>query len=100
MNKATFATMPQELKTAFLKVNADSAKLRIMFNKDVERMIGFKDWSDEQIKSIITPTLLINGDTDEITPEHAIEMYRLIPHCHWRFYLAAWQVHGGNHNIR
>jgi len=81
MNRATLSTMPQELKTAFLKVNPDTAKLRIMFNRDVERMIGFKDWSDEQIKSIVAPTLLINGDADVITPEHAVEMYRLIPHC-------------------
>ena len=80
MKGATLANMPQELKTAFLEVTPDTARLRIMFNKDVERMRGFKDWSDEQIKSIAVPTLLINGDTDVITPEHAVEMHRLIPH--------------------
>jgi pimeloyl-ACP methyl ester carboxylesterase len=78
MKNATLASMPQELKTSFLRVTPDTARLRIMFNKDVERMRGFKDWSDAQIKSIGAPTLLINGDMDVITPEHAIEMHRLI----------------------
>jgi len=81
LQQATLANMPQELKTAFLKVNPDTARLQIMFDRDRERMIEFKDWSDEQIKSITAPTLLINGDADVITPEHAVEMYRLIPNC-------------------
>jgi pimeloyl-ACP methyl ester carboxylesterase len=25
--------------------------------------------------------LLVNGDDDVITPEHAVEMFRLIPNC-------------------
>ena len=79
MQQATLDNMPQELKTAFLKVNPDSARLQIMFERDRDRMINFKDWSDEQIKSIAAPTLLIDGDTDVMTPEHAVEMYRLIP---------------------
>lgn len=80
MKEATLANMPQKLKDEFLKVTPDTSRLRIMFNKDVERMRGFKDWSDEQIKSIAAPTLLINGDTDVITPEHAVAMHRLIAH--------------------
>ena len=81
MKQATLANMPQELKTAFLKVNPDTAKLQTMFDKDRERMIAFKDLSDEQIRSITASTLLINGDADVIRPEHALEMYRLIPNC-------------------
>lgn len=81
MQQATIANMPQELKTAFLKVNADSARLGIMFEKDRERMIHFKDMSDEQIKSITAPTLVINGDADVIRVEHAVEIYRLIQNC-------------------
>src|SRR6266487_1701820 len=50
LQQATLANMPQELKTAFLKINPDTAMLQIMFDKDRERMIEFKDWSDEQIK--------------------------------------------------
>lgn len=79
MQQATLANMPQELKTAFLKVNPDTTKLQIMFEKDRDRMIAFEDLGDEQIKSITALTLIINGDADVIKPEHALEMYRLIP---------------------
>ena len=43
---ATLNTMPQGLRDAFLKINSDSAALLNMFNKDVARMVAFKDWND------------------------------------------------------
>jgi pimeloyl-ACP methyl ester carboxylesterase len=49
-----------------------------MHDRDVKRMVNFKDISDEQIKSIKAPTLIIIGDKDVITPEHAIELHRQI----------------------
>lgn len=79
MQQATIDNMPQDLKTAFLKVNPDSARLQIMFERDRDRMIAFKDWNEEQIRSITAPTLIINGDADVVTPEHALAMHRLIP---------------------
>ena len=79
MQHATFSDMPQGLKDAFLKVTPDSNKLLIMFEKDRDRMIGFKNLTDEQVRSINSPALIIIGDADVITPEHAVEMYRLIP---------------------
>jgi pimeloyl-ACP methyl ester carboxylesterase len=79
MQHATLTNMPQGLKDAFLKVNPDSNKLRIMFEKDRDRMIGFKDLADDQVRSIKSPALIIIGDADVITVEHTVEMYRLIP---------------------
>src|SRR5258705_758518 len=79
LQHATLENMPRGLKDAFLKVNPDSAKLRIMFEKDRDRMIGFKNVTDDQVISINSPALIIIGDADVITPEHAVEMYRLIP---------------------
>ena len=78
MNHATFAGMPQPLKDAYLTINHDTAALLNMFHKDVYRMQTFKDWTDKEIKSIAAPTLLIAGDKDVITPEHAVAMHRLI----------------------
>ena len=52
-----------------------------MFERDRDRMIAFKDWTDDQIRSIIAPTLLINGDNDVMTVENTVEMYWLIPNC-------------------
>ncbi len=81
MAKTTLAGMPQGLKDAFLAVNPDTAKLRTMFERDRDRMIAFKDWSDESLRSIAAPTLVVNGDRDVIRPEHALEMARTIPHA-------------------
>jgi pimeloyl-ACP methyl ester carboxylesterase len=50
-----------------------------MFNKDVQRMKNFKGWTDEQMKSIQAPALVINGTNDVGSAEHAVEMYRIIP---------------------
>jgi pimeloyl-ACP methyl ester carboxylesterase len=78
-DSATIDVMPQSLKNGFLKVNNDEKALLNMFNKDVQRMKDFKGWSDEQMKSIKAPTLIINGNNDVGTVEHAVEMYRTIP---------------------
>jgi pimeloyl-ACP methyl ester carboxylesterase len=49
-----------------------------MHNRDAKRMVNFKDIPDEQIQSIKAPALIIIGDKDVITPEHAIELHRQI----------------------
>lgn len=82
MNGATLVNMPAKLKEEFLKVNPDSSQLQNMFERDKQRMIDFKGWTDEQIKSIMAPTLIVNGDKDVMTIENAIEMHRLISNSH------------------
>jgi pimeloyl-ACP methyl ester carboxylesterase len=77
----TFDHMPQQFKDEFLKVNNDQTALLNMFEKDVQRMVVFKDWTDEQIRSIEAPTFIMNGTQDVGNPEHAVEMYRIIPNC-------------------
>nr|WP_294859744.1 alpha/beta hydrolase [uncultured Fluviicola sp.] len=73
--------MPEVLKEAYLKVNNSEAGLLNMFNKDVQRMKTFKGWEDEQIRSINAPTLVINGNQDVGSLEHAVEMCNTIPNC-------------------
>ena len=82
MSKATFADMPQLLKDAFLKVNPDPRKLHIMYERDVERMQNFVETSDEDVRSVTAPTLIIAGDRDVPTPEHAVELSHLLPTAH------------------
>ena len=77
----TLENMPQQLQDGFLEANNDKAALLNMFNKDVQRMKSFKDWSDKDIKSIEARTLVINGTADVGTVEHAVEMYRTISNC-------------------
>ncbi len=78
-NGATLDMMPQVLKDGYLKANNNEAGLLNMFTKDVQRMKVFKDWSDKQMASIKAQTLVMNGCPDVGSPEHAVEMYRVIP---------------------
>jgi pimeloyl-ACP methyl ester carboxylesterase len=80
MQDAELEAMPAMLKEAFLEVNPDSAALKNMFEKDRDRMISFRDMSEGQIRNIDKACLIMCGDADVITPEHATELHRLMPH--------------------
>jgi pimeloyl-ACP methyl ester carboxylesterase len=81
MKNGTFQQMPQQYKDAFLQVTPDSAKLMNMYQKCANRMINFKEFSDDEIKSIKAPVLLINGDADVATSEHVVAMSKMITGC-------------------
>lgn len=78
MEQASLENMPEPLKDGYKKVAADTSGLQIMHDRDAKRMVNFKDIPDGQIKSIKAPALIIIGDKDIITPEHAIELHRQI----------------------
>ena len=74
-------TMPRQLKDVFLAINNDINALQVMHDKDQQRMVNFKDWPEDSLRTIKAETLLVIGDKDVVSPEHAAEMYRLIPNC-------------------
>ncbi|WP_183576426.1 alpha/beta fold hydrolase [Mucilaginibacter sp. X5P1] len=78
LQNATINDMPEFLKTAYLKV-ASQDNLQVMFNKDRERMLTFKDWNDDDLRSIKAAALIMVADHDVITAEHTVKMARLIP---------------------
>jgi len=78
LRQATIKNMPQYLKNAFLQITPDSSRLLSMFNKDRERMLHFKDWKDEDLRSIKAPSLIIGGDKDVMLSNHAVAMSNLI----------------------
>ncbi|WP_232538718.1 alpha/beta fold hydrolase [Chitinophaga tropicalis] len=80
MQQATLDNMPGPLKDAYRKINPDPQALMAMFNRDVARMLSFKDIPDTAIKSIQAPALVINGDAEAILSEHALELSRTLPH--------------------
>lgn len=81
MQKGTFEQMPALYKEAFLRVTPDSVKLFHLFQKCKDRVLRLTDVSDEAIRSIRAPVLLINGNADVATPEHVIALSKLIPRC-------------------
>lgn len=80
MSQAKPENMPEQLKDGYKKVAADTNGLQVMHDRDAKRMVNFKDIPDEQIKSVKAPVLIIIGDKDIITPEHALELHRKIAH--------------------
>jgi len=78
MQQARLANMPQQLQEAYLAVNPDPAGLQVMHDKDASRMLAFRDIPDEKLLAIQASALIIIGDKDVITPEHALELHRLI----------------------
>jgi len=81
MNNANFKDMPDEYKQTFLAINPSQDALHIMFNQCANRMQHFTDIPDESISSIQAPALILIGDKDVPLPEHAVEMYRRMPHA-------------------
>nr|WP_295905552.1 alpha/beta hydrolase [uncultured Bdellovibrio sp.] len=80
MNKASMANMPKELLAADRKINPDPKHQEQLFLQDSRRMQGFKDIPEKEIKSITAPTLVLLGDQDAITVEHALRMSRTVQH--------------------
>ena len=81
LNHSTLKDVPQLLKDAYKEVAPDPSNLSKMFEKDRKRMVEFEDWKEEDIHSIDAPSLIIIGDNDIVSPEHAVEMFRLLPHA-------------------
>ena len=38
-------------------------------------------WRPEDLQSIVAPTMVMIGDADVVRPEHAVQMFRLLPHA-------------------
>ena len=81
MKQAKLEKMPAELHEAYLKVAPYPEQLQTFFDKSVRRMLEFKDWRPEEIRSIQAPTMVLIGDADIVRPEHVVEMFRLLPHA-------------------
>jgi pimeloyl-ACP methyl ester carboxylesterase len=78
---ASLENMPAMLRKAYLDANPDPIGLQRMFDRDVARMKNFKDISDANIKSIMVPVFVINGDKEVVLAEHALKLSRTLPNA-------------------
>jgi len=81
MEHATLESMPVELREAYLRTAPHPEQLPTFHDKCVKRMLEFKDWRPEDIQAIDAPVMVMIGDADIVRPEHAVEMFRLLPHA-------------------
>jgi pimeloyl-ACP methyl ester carboxylesterase len=79
MRNARLENMPQELQDAYRAVAPHPENLRLFHDKAAQRMRDFRDIPAEQLRAIAAPALVVCGDRDVVLPEHAVELYRLLP---------------------
>ena len=78
MQQASLEHMPLPLQEAYLKANPDPAGLKAMFDRDVARMLTFKDIPLRDIESIAAPVLIINGDKEIVRVEHVLSLSQIL----------------------
>jgi pimeloyl-ACP methyl ester carboxylesterase len=76
---ATLEMMPAPLREAYLSANPDPKGLRAMFDRDVAKMVAFKDISDSDVANIQAPALVINGDSEVVRAAHALALSQTLP---------------------
>jgi pimeloyl-ACP methyl ester carboxylesterase len=74
-------SMPPELRAAYLAAAPRPQDLPALVDKLMARMRGFADMEADAVRSIRAPTLVLTGDADVGRPEHAVEMFRLLPNA-------------------
>jgi len=79
MQHASLENMPKPLKDAYLEANPDPDGLQAMFDRDVARMVAFKDITDADIRAIQAPAMVINGDAEVVRAEHALALAHALP---------------------
>lgn len=77
---ATLDSMPQLFKDEYLRLNPGGEHLQTFFDLDVHRVRDMAGWSDEDVRGIHSPTLVVAADRDVVTVEGALRLSRAVPH--------------------
>ena len=73
--------IPAEFQEAYARTAPDPKQWPTLVAKVVKLLLEFKGLRPEDIRSIRAPVLVIIGDADIVRPEHAVQMFRLLPHA-------------------
>jgi len=65
------------VETAFMAHTPDAKAFDAYLEKMKELNVNDQDISDEEMRSISAPTMVIVGDADGVKPEHALAMFKL-----------------------
>lgn len=70
-----FAGSP--IEEAYQRLSPNPEAFPMLVAKLTEMGSNVQSWSDETIRGIAAPTLIIVGDSDNIRPEHALDLFHL-----------------------
>jgi len=65
--------------TAHADVSPTPDRFEESARKTQQALFPLPGWSDEQLRAITAPTLVVIGDHDFVRPQHAVDMQELIP---------------------
>ncbi len=71
--------VPKVLRDGYAKVAPDPKGWPTLIAKVVKQTVDFQGWPPEAMRSIKAPILVMVGDADVVRPEHAVEMFKLLP---------------------
>ncbi|MCP2336263.1 alpha/beta fold hydrolase [Actinomadura rupiterrae] len=69
----------REMRETYLKVAPHPEYFEAFMAKTSAAAQSFQGWSDDEVRGIAVPTLIVVGDEDFVTLEHAVEMREMIP---------------------
>jgi len=72
---------PPVLKEPYDRMAPDPKRWPVLVTKIKNMGRDFNGYSAAELKAIKAQTLIMMGDRDAVRPEHAVEMYRLIPNA-------------------
>ncbi len=78
MAHATMANLPPALRTAFEAAQPDPAMRQRMFDKQVALMQHFTDIPEASLQAITAPALVLVGEHDVMSVEHATSLAHLL----------------------
>ena len=70
-----------QVKDPYTRVAPDPSKWPVLVSKILQHVADFQGFAMQDVRSIQAQTLIMQGDHDGIRPEHAVEMFRNIPHA-------------------
>ncbi|MGH9161617.1 MAG: alpha/beta fold hydrolase [Vicinamibacteraceae bacterium] len=73
--------VPAPLREAYAKVAPDPQRLPIVGHKMTKALAEFPGWRLEDLRALRSPVMFIVGDRDFVRPEHAVELFRLVPNA-------------------
>ncbi len=73
--------IPEEFREAYERTAPDPKHWSTLVAKVMKLGLESKGWRPEEIQSIKAPVLVMIGDADIVRPEHAVQMFRLLPHA-------------------
>ncbi|MBZ0285673.1 MAG: alpha/beta fold hydrolase [Anaerolineae bacterium] len=81
LKHAKAESLPPIMREMYIKVAPRPQDWEMLVEKSVKSAATFTGWQKKDIRTISAPTLIMVGDSDIVRTEHAVELYRLIPHA-------------------